>query len=217
MLLNYIKISLRLLIRQRGYSLINISGLAIGIASFILISMWIVNESSYDQLHEKKERIFRVNTMTDKYGLATTSSWRLGQALVEKYPNIVDYTRLWPWSRSLVKYEDKAFDEIRFFLADPAFFTMFSFPFIYGNPEYALKDKNSVVLTEEIAQTYFGDTNPIGKLIFVPRYEKDFKVTGVIKNIPTTSSFQFDVMARVDLMPQQRLESWEFTGYTFIA
>jgi len=216
MLLNYIKIALRVLIRQRGYSLINISGLAIGIASFILISMWIVNESSYDQFHEKKERIFRVNTMTDKYGLATTSSWRLGQALVEKYPDIVQYTRFWPWNRSLVKYEDKVFDEIQLSLADPSFFTIFSFPFIYGNPEYALKDKNSVVLTEEIAQIYFGDTNPIGKLLFVQLYEKVFKVTGVIRNIPTTSSIQFDIIARVDLMPQQRLDSWEFTGYTFV-
>lgn len=213
---NYLKVALRNLIKHKAFSLINISGLAIAMACCILISLWVQEELSYDQFHEKKDRIFRVNTLTKEYGIVTTSSWRLGPALKEFYPEIEDFTRIWPWSRSLVKYKDKKFDERNFFLADTEFFTIFSFPFIKGDPKTALADKNSIVLTAATAKRYFGEEDPIGKSLYVRRYDKDFKVTGVMQNIPKNSSIKFELIARVDLMPKQRLESWEFTGYTCV-
>ncbi len=216
MLKNYLKLAYRNIKRQKLYSFINISGLSIGIACFLLISLWVFDELSYDQFHINKERIFRVNTMTSEYGLVTSSSWRLGPALKEKYPEIEAYTRIWPFSRSLVKYKDKIFDESSFWLADPALFRMTSFQFIQGSRESALKDKYTVVITEETAQRYFGNENPMGKSLFVREYEHDFEVCGVIKNIPLNSSIRFDLIGRVDLMPRQRLESWEFTGYTLV-
>jgi putative ABC transport system permease protein len=216
MIRNYLKIAIRNLARQKLYSLINITGLSIGIACFLLISLWVFDELSYDRFHENKNRIYRVNTMSKEMGLVTSSSWRLGPALKEVYPEIETVTRLWPWSRSLVKYEDKSFDENSFYLADPAFFTIFSFHFIHGSPESALRDKHSVVLTNETAKRYFGDENPLGKTIFIRRYDNDFEVSGVIADIPSNSSIQFEMIARVDLMPQQRLDSWEFTGYTCV-
>ncbi len=216
MLKNYLKVAFRSIIRQKTHTIINVSGLAIGMACCILISLWVREQLSYDQFHENKNQIFRVNTVTEEYGLVTSSSWRLGPALKELYPEIEDFTRIWPWSRSLVKYEDKKFDEPNFYLADPAFFTIFSFPFIKGTPATALAHKNSIVLTAETAKRYFGEEDPLGKLIHVRLYDSNFEVTGIIENIPKNSSLQFDLLARVDLMPQQRLQSWEFTGFTAV-
>ena len=216
MLRNYLKIALRNLVRQKLYSMINITGLSIGIACFILISLWVFDELSFDRFHENKDRIYRINTMSSEMGLITSSSWRLGPAMIEVYPEIEAYTRLWPWSRSLVQYQDKSFDESNFYLADPDFFNIFSFEFIHGSKDSALRDKHAVVLTSQTAKRYFGDENPLGKSIYIDRYDHDFKVTGVIANIPANSSIRFDLISRVDLMTQQRLNSWEFTGYTCV-
>jgi putative ABC transport system permease protein len=214
MILTYLKIALRNLLRQKLYSLINLVGLSIGIACFLLISLWVFDELSYDRFHEKKDRIYRINTMSKEMGLVTSSSWRLGPAFKEVYPEVETFTRLWPWSRSLVKYQNKSFDESKFYLADPAFFAMFSFNFLHGSPESALREKHSIVLTASTAQRYFGDENPLGKTIFLRKYDHDFEVSAVIEDIPSNSTIQFDLIARVDLMTQQRLNSWEFTGYT---
>lgn len=216
MLLNYFKTAVRHINRQRGYSFINISGLAIGIAVFTLISLWVFDEISFDRFHAKKDRIFRANSITKEYGLVTSSSWRLGKELQSNYPEIETFSRYRPWGTSLVEYKDKVFNELNFRLADPDFFKIFSFEFIYGDAKNALAHKNSIVLTNITAKRYFGDENPLGKSLFVRKYNADFKVSGVIKNIPLNSTIQFDLLARVDLMPKQRLESWEFTGYTYI-
>jgi ABC-type antimicrobial peptide transport system permease subunit len=213
---NYLKTAVRNIIRQKTFSLINIAGLAIGMVCFILISLWVFNELSFNEFHTNKKRIFRINTQTDNLDLVIYSSWRLGPALKETYPEIEEFTRIWPFNSSLVKYKDKTFNETKFYLADPAFFMIFTFPFIHGNSASVLLDKNSIVITEETAHRYFGSEDPIGKMLFVRRYDQDFKVTGVIKNIPDNSSMRFDLIARVDLMPKQRLESWEFTGFTCV-
>lgn len=213
---NYFKITLRNITRQKGYAIINILGLAIGIACFILIAFWVFDELSYDQFHEKKQRIFRVNTIAPDFGTITSSSWRLGPTMKAEYPEIENYTRVWPWARSLVKYEDKIFDEWNIYLADSSFFTIFSFSFVKGNPKTALSDRYSVVMTAATAKRYFGNEEPLGKMVYSREFDRNFKVTGVIRNIPQNSTLKFDFVARVDLMPQQRLESWEFTGYTYV-
>jgi len=214
---NYFKITLRNLARQKGYALIKILGLAIGIACFVLIALWVFDELSYDQFHQQKDRIFRVNTISPEYGLVTTSSWRLGPTMKGVYPEVENYTRIFPWARSLVKYEDKVFDEWKIYLVDSSFFSIFTFPFIKGEPKNALTDRYSVVITEATAKRYFGTEEPIGKMVYSREFDRNFKITGVIKNVPKNSSLQFDIIARVDLMPQQRMESWEFTGYTYLS
>jgi len=201
---NYIKIILRNLARQKGYALINILGLAIGIACFILIALWVFDELSYDQFHEKKQRIFRVNTISSDFGIVTSSSWRLGPTMKDAYPEVESYTRVWPWARSLVKYEDKIFDEWNIYLADSSFFSIFTFPFIKGEPKTALAERYSVVITEATAERYFGSEEPLGKMVYSRAFDRNFKVTGVIKNVPKNSSMQFDIVARVDLMPHNQ-------------
>lgn len=213
---NYLMIAFRNIRRNKGYSFINIAGLAIGMACFILISLWVRDELSYDRFHEHKDRIFKVITKTNTGDVWTTSSWALGPALKERYPDIVEFSRVWFWHRSLVRTGDKRFVEQNFYLADPSIFTMFTFPFVKGDPETSLANMNSIVITEETARRYFGEDDPLGQVLHVVSYQSDFIVTGVIKNIPENSHMQFDLVARIELMGQQRLESWEFTGYSYV-
>ncbi|MBN2357753.1 ABC transporter permease [candidate division KSB1 bacterium] len=216
MLSNYLKVAVRNLFRQKGYSFINIAGLAAGMACFILIALWVFHELSYDRFHEKMDRIYRVNTTTPEYGLVTSSSLRLGPAMKQAYPEIEQVTRVWPWARSLVSYKGKWHDEPFIHLVDSTFFTIFTFPMIAGKPEEALPDKYSAVLSESAAKRIFGDDDAYGKMIYSREFDRDFKVTAIIKDVPQNSSFQFEIIGRVDLMPEQRLQSWEFTGYTYL-
>lgn len=106
--------------------------------------------------------------------------------------------------------------EENLYLADPALFTMFSFPFVKGAPETALPDKNSIVLTEETARRYFGNESPLGKILHLVRYQADFVVTGVIENIPRNSHLRFDLLIHIDRMGERRLKSWEWSGPTYV-
>ncbi|MDH5707338.1 MAG: ABC transporter permease, partial [Candidatus Aminicenantes bacterium] len=110
---------------------------------------------------------------------------------------------------SHVKYQDKIYAERNIYLADPSFFKIFSFPFIKGNPETALSDRFSIVLTEQIAQKYFGDEDPIGKVLHVALMQGDFTVTGVIENIPLNSHLRFDIIGRIEFLGEDRLARWE--------
>jgi predicted permease len=205
---NYMKIALRRIKRQRGYSFINIFGLAIGMACFILIVLWIQNELSFDKFHTNKDRLFRIQNKLSSGNYANSLTYALPPALKEKYPEVEEVARVWPWHRSLVKYKDRSFDEENYYLTDPGFFKMFTFPFIHGIPETALPDKYSVVLTQKAAQRYFGNENPLGKILYLAAHDADFKVTGVIENIPTNSHLQFDMVSRVEWLGEDRLARW---------
>jgi putative ABC transport system permease protein len=202
---NYIKIALRRIKRQKSYSFINIFGLAIGMACFILIVLWIQNELSFDKFHTNKDRLFRIQNKHSNGNCVNSLTYALTPVLKEKYPEVEEVARVWPWHRSLVKYQDKSFDEENYYLTDPGFFKMFSFPFIYGSPETALPDKYSVVLTQEAARRYFGNENPLGKILYLAAHDADFKVTGVITNIPSNSHMQFDMVSRVEWLGEDRL------------
>ena len=206
---NYLKIALRRIKRQKSYSFINIFGLAIGMACFILIVLWIQNELSFDKFHTNKDRLFRIQNKHSNGNCVNSLTYALTPVLKEKYPEVEEAARVWPWHRSLVKYKDKSFDEENYYLTDPDFFKMFSFPFIHGSPETALPDKYSVVLTQKAAQRYFGNENPLGKILYLAAHDADFKVTGVITNIPSNSHMQFDMVSRVEWLGEDRLARWE--------
>ncbi len=209
MFMNYIKIVLRTIKKQKIYSFINLAGLSLGLACFILISLWARHEMSYDQFHVKKDRLFRILNANDNGTFGRAVSYALGPELEREYPEIEASCRVWPWHRSLVKYQDKRFDEYRFYLVDPTFFTMFTFPFVKGNAETALADLKSIVLTEQTAQRYFGEEDPIGKVLHVTSHNTDFTVTGVVQNIPSNSHLQFDMVARVEYLGEDRIQRWE--------
>ena len=189
---NYLKITMRNIKRQKLYSLINLIGLAIGMFVCILIFLYVKDELSYDKFHEKADRIYRISG--DNNIIMTGP---LAPLLKSELPEIEDYVRLYAphiWSGiSLVSSIDKQFYSERFYFADPSFFDIFTFPFLSGNPQNALKDVNSIVLTENMAKKYFGDTDPVGNtLIYENKYE--YRITGVVKNIPSNSHFHFDFL-----------------------
>jgi len=209
MFMNYIKIVFRTIKKQKIYSFINLAGLSLGLACFILISLWARHEMSYDQFHVNKDRIYRILNAIDNGNFGRSVSYALGPELERKYPEIEASCRVWPWHRSLVKYQDKKFDEYRFYLVDPTFFTMFTFPFIKGNPETALADLESIVITEQTARRYFGEEDPLGKVLHIASHNTDFTVTGVVQNIPSNSHLQFNMAARVEYLGEDRIQRWE--------
>ncbi len=217
MFMSYIKIALRTIKKQKVYTFINLAGLSLGLACFILISLWARHEMSYDRFHVKKDRLFRILNEIDNGNFGASVTYALAPELKAKYPEIEESCRVWPWHRSLVKYQDKRFDESRIYLTDPSFFTIFTFPFVKGNPETALAEMKSIVITEETARRYFGNEDPMGKILYVASYKTDFTVTGVVKKIPSNSHLQFDLVARVEYLGADRIQRWqEWVSYSYV-
>ncbi len=206
---SYIKLAFRQILRQRVYSTINIVGLAVGIACFFLIGLWVRDELSFDRFHEKKDRIFRILNKMEDGDLIPSPTYALAPALKALHPEVVEYSRVIPWYSSLVRHGDKVFQEFGIHLADPGFFRMFTFPFIRGNPDTALEDRHAIVLTERAARKYFGNGDPIGEVLFLDHENADFTVTGVILDVPPNSHLQFDIITRVELLGEDRLARWE--------
>jgi len=194
MIRNYIKIALRNLSRHKGYSLINIAGLAIGMACCILILLWVQDELSFDRFHENADSIYRV--IQDIKFSDHSTTWAitqgpLGPSLKEDFPEIVNFTRV-TGRRFRLAYQDNSFDEV-LGMADGSIFEMFTFPLVEGDPQTALSDPHSIVLTEEMARKYFGDEHPIGKVLKADD-EYDFLVTGILEEFPLNSHFRYDFL-----------------------
>ncbi len=204
---NYLKIAWRSIFRYKIYSFLNIGGLAIGIASFLFILFYIVDEISYDKYHSKAERIYRVCRLYIANGVeedAATLSWPAGPALQAAYPAMIkNVVRFFNFQtpKLMVEHEQKKFNERRFFLADSTVFDVFDYEFILGNPDGALDRPFTVLVTESTARKYFGDENPLGKRLTVER-QGEFEITGVIKDLPTQSHFIFDFLASMNTIPQ---------------
>jgi len=217
---NYIKTALRAIRRQKGYSLINVSGLAIGLAVCMLIILWVVDEWSFDRFNTKANRIFRVyrdESATQKNSTSVLTSPPMAAALKSDFPEIVKATRFGYWHRQLVTYKDKRFNEPGFRHADPDFFAMFSFPLVKGNPETIFSNPYSVILTEKTAAKYFGEEDPIGKILTVNN-SFDVTVTGVIHNESLNSSLEFDLLSPFEILLKESIgednaDNWGFNSF----
>ena len=181
---NYLKIDLRNILRFKVYSFINITGLAIGIAGSLLVFVYMSGELSYESMHKKRDNIYRVSVTFGK----EESSMKLagampaiGPAAVEEIPEVLASVRFRVDRRAKVRVGNKEFTENNFFFADSNVFDVFTFPLVLGNKK-ALDDPSSIVISESMAKKYFGDENPIGKILTYDE-KNDFKVTGVIKDI----------------------------------
>lgn len=200
MLSGYIKILLRNFFKRKVYSVINVTGLAIGIASFIMIMLFVFDELSYDRYHSNSDRIYRVCMIYDFGGVGENSAsmpFPVAPALQNDFPHLIERSaRLFNFqsTRNLVEYEDHKFNEKGFFFADSSFFDIFDHEFIMGNAETALNEPFSVVITESAAKRYFGDENPMGKTLKFQE-QVQLKVTGLIKDVPPQSHFGFDFIA----------------------
>jgi putative ABC transport system permease protein len=200
---NYLKIALRNIRKYKGYSFINITGLAIGMACCILIMLWVQHELSYDRFHTNADLIYRVyQDFHHAGGISQYSNvpQPVGPEIQDTIPEVESVTRFLDDYFTL-KYEDKLFTENNVRFIDPSFFRMFSFPFIQGNANSAFVDPYSIILTENMAEKYFGHENPVGKILTADS-EYSLKVAGIVKNVPDNSFLQFDF-----LVPYSYLEA----------
>jgi putative ABC transport system permease protein len=191
---NYLKIIFRNINRNKGYTLISVFGLAVGLACCIFIILWIQDELSYDRYHEKCDRIYRVVNEYQSEGAVrrgVRTSAQLAPALVQDFPEVEDAVRF-SRNKYLIAYGNKQF-WFNIYFADPSLFEIFTVPFIKGDPKTALSEPGSIVISEKMAVKYFGNENPIGKTISV-NHKYDFQVTGVFQNIPRNSHFRFDFL-----------------------
>lgn len=204
MFFSYFKIALRNLKKNKAFSAINILGLSVGMASAILIFLWINNEVSYDRFHEKKDRIYEAWNKSNFNG--EVSSWNttpkiLAKALQDDIPEIETTTRV-NWSESyLTKFKDKTI-MMNVSIVDSSFLNVFSFPIEKGNINTALYDPTGIVLTASTAEKLFDNENPLGRIIEVNE-QYSFTVTGVVQDPPNNSRFQFDCLVPWAFMRQQ--------------
>jgi putative ABC transport system permease protein len=196
MLKNYLHLTIRNLKLNKGYFIINLLGLTIGIASFILIVLWIKAETSYDKFHKNANNIYRIDYLLYEEGIleqhSASGSTGVGKEIKNAFPEVEDYTRFYR-TDALVKYGDKTFKESNILFAQSSFFNIFSFPLAVGKMDSTLLAINHAVVTEETARKYFGDENPIGKMITIDG-SSDFEITGIVKSIPGNSHFKFDIL-----------------------
>ena len=202
MLRNYFKIAWRNLLKHKHISFINIFGLAVGLASALLILLFVLDELSYDKYHKDAGNIYRivkdfVNTDGSRIPDAATPP-ALAPALQNKVPEVEYATTIYPGlgltEKYLVSYRDKKFYEKRFYTADSSIFNVFSFSFVRGDPKAVVSEPHSIVITESTAKKYFGNEDPIGKAIGIGKDWTPRKIMAVIKDIPDNSHFHFDFL-----------------------
>lgn len=191
MLKNYFTVALRNLLRYKAYSVLNIAGLSVGIAASILILLWVEDERSFDSFHSASKEIYRITADISGVKVALTPP-PMAEALRSEMTEAVNVTQA-AITGCLVTIDDQNFDEQRVFCVDPSFLEMFDFPLSKGDVKTALSTPNGLLLTEDQARKYFGNDDPVGKIIQINK-QQAFTVTGTLKNIPTNSHLQFDIL-----------------------
>ncbi|GAB2544136.1 ABC transporter permease [Spirosoma aerophilum] len=202
MIRNYFRTAWRNLIKNKFYSFINISGLTVGLAVGILILLWVQDELSFDRFHARSSSIYRLENWA-----GTGSSRQIWTATVapiagfakRETPEVKDAVRLTEnYSYTLFKYKDKTLQEEKSFFTDPSLFSVFDFPLVQGNPSKPFPDNNSIILTERTAKRYFGNENPIGKVL-AANDNTSFTVSGIIRDFPKNSSIKGDLFLPISL------------------
>jgi putative ABC transport system permease protein len=236
MLKYHLLVAWRVLLKNKLFSLTNISGLAIGFACCIFITMYVLDELSYDKYHAKANRTYRL--LHHSGNLADTAStsnnpkdydvWGnapVGVSLKAEFPEVEQVVRFSGRARTILRRGDKVFNEENIFIVDSTVFDVFSWKFVSGNPQTALAEPNSIVLTESTAKKYFGDENPIGQTLEVDAISGRINeastcmVTAVLEDIPHNSHFTFDVLMPMSMFKRSRpgvFTSWGYVdSYTY--
>ncbi len=202
MIKNYFKIALRIIKRQKLYSFLNIIGLAVSLTCSFLIFLHVKDELSYETNFPKADRLYRIQT-NSKYG-STFRNWgasapALGPILEETFPEVEKTTRIRDLGREILSYQPsqettKRFEERGGFIADSSIFAMFDLEFLSGDPQTALEEPNTVVLTESLAKKYFANEDPIGKILLNENRKQSYQITGVIQDMPRNTHLRIDYM-----------------------
>ena len=216
---NYLKIAYRNILKSKVYSLINILGLALGISCCIVIFLYVTNEMSYDKYHKNLDYIYRV-AVKSQSTTATSAAARIcapvGQVLKDKFPQVDKVARILPVQSGLVKYQDKMFYEDNRMFAETELFSILTIPFLKGNPVTALDRPATVVISERIATKYFGQENPIGKLIEINT--REYEITGVAKDFPANTHFKYDLFLSLKTLENRYpFDAWFLSNiFTYI-
>ena len=224
---NYLKQTIRDLKLNKGYFMINLLGLIIGIIAFTLILFWIKAETSYDTFHTNADNIYRVDYLLYEEDIleqhSASGSKAIGKEMKNYFPEVLNYARFYR-TESLVKYGfedgDEAIKERDILYAQSSFFDLFSFPLTMGLADSSILALDHAVITEETARRYFGDDNPMGKVLKIDG-SQDYVITGVVKSIPGNSHFTFDIVLSYENLLQQNRRNWDdsFWGedvYTYV-
>ena len=207
--------------KQRGYILLNVGGLAIGLTSFLFITLYVVHELSYDRFHKNYENIYRLKVVGRMSGgildQAVTAA-PMAKAMVNDYPEVLTATRVTRMGAWLIRFGENRFNEDGVLFADSSFFSVFDFRLVRGDPKTALERPRSMILTEKFAKKYFGNQDPMGQKMIVEADTNLYTVTGVIQNIPDNSHIKFDMLASLCTYPgQANNQQWvSHNFYTYI-
>lgn len=217
MLKNLLKTAFRHILKHPGYSFLNILGLTLGITSAIFLIIYVSDEVSYDRYHAKADRIYRVSSTIkepDDHFTWIVAQIPFGPQVAHDYPEVESVVRFINMPRALYKFEDKEFNEGNFYYVDSTMFDIFSYKVLKGEVKSALLSPKKIILTEKIANKYFGKTDPIGKTLTTGT--DTYEVTGVIEDVPTNSHFRFDALAARNNLPKN-LGNWgNFGVFTYI-
>ena len=206
---NYLKTAFRHLWTNKTYSFINIMGLAVGLAGFILLMLHVSYEKSYDMFHSKADRIFRVAVSAD----IADMDWQmvhtpavLAPLLEAEFPEITHTTRIRKLEERVVQYGKHSFQEAAVLAGEPGFFDVFDFTLVQGDTEQALQHPHTVVISERAAKKYFGGEESLNKYVRIGG--TDYRVTGVVKDIPANSHFDFDFLLSLSSRKNYNDKEW---------
>jgi putative ABC transport system permease protein len=206
--------------KHSGYLILNITGLTIGLTSFLLITIYVLRELSYDRFHKNYENTYRIKVKGVMAGATldqAITSAPMAKTLLADYPEILHAVRINRSGAWLVKYGENRFNEDGVLFADSSFFSVFDFKLISGDPKTALVNPRSMILTEKFARKYFGNEDPMGKRISLEADTNFYTITGVIQNIPANSHFKFDMLGSLNSLGDSRSEMWlNHNYYTYI-
>jgi putative ABC transport system permease protein len=228
MLKNYLLSLYRNISRNRFYSFLNIAGLSIGIAAAIFILLYVQDELSFDKYNKKRDRIFRIEsdfTIGNKHDKFAIVPVPMGPALKIEFPEVEEFVRLYGTGNTLFRVGENEYYEDYFYFSDSTIFDIFSHELITGDPKKALAEPNTIVLSEKMAKKYFGNENPMGKMI-TSGSDRNYKVTGIMKDVPGNSHLKFDALiSGMSIAVEQGIDNfnsleperfWNIGVYTYI-
>ncbi|HER08480.1 MAG TPA: ABC transporter permease, partial [Bacteroides sp.] len=208
---NFFTVAFRNVAKNKVFSLINVSGLAIGLASSIMIILFIIKELSYDRFHEHSSRIYRLYIDGEIGEQSFRGAWTspvMAPAFAEEIPEIEKFVRFDVFNQQLIWYDDRKFMEDHFMFADSSIFDIFTINLVRGDPSTALARPRSLVITADKAKQYFGEADPLGQALSVNRDSNFYMVTGVIEPLPENSHFFADFIASMVTLDDSRRGTW---------
>ncbi|MEL7148448.1 MAG: ABC transporter permease, partial [Bacteroidota bacterium] len=225
MIRNLIKVAFRNIRKEKFFSLLNVSGLAVGTCCVLFIILYINDETSYDQFHQNAERIYRIN-QTFIWGEDDNLFGSTGPAVAEavrtEIPEFEEVTRVHTPGSRAVSYEKRkpyvVFEEDELFAVDENFLKIFTFPLVAGDPQTAFKEPFSIALTESTARKYFGDGHALGELLWVGegKDRKAYTVKAIMEDVPTNSHIDFDLLISMNSIPRVEEDNWSWIWTTFV-